>query len=462
MNLLVPSSDFADLLAHSDDTQITNILCKSAPADAAEALLALPTAEQVRVLRILPTSDAARLFEYWPTEAQARVLHALEKLDHRTTGILLDAMAQDARTALLEKLPPQVCARLVDFLSPAERNAALKLLAYPLDSVGRLMTGDFLTVLDHWNAADVLRHIRNHGHGIETVHVMFVIDEEGRLLDDLRIHDVLLSPLDRTVHEIRNGSLTSLQTTDDQEAAVLTFQKYDRTVLPVVDGEGMLAGIVTVDDIMDVAEEEATEDIHKLGGVEQLDDPYLEMPIFRLIRKRASWLVVLFLGEMLTATAMAYFEGEIVKAVVLATFVPLIISSGGNSGSQAATLIIRAMALGELQLRDWWRVIRREMISGLVLGLILCAVGMMRITAWAMFTDIYGEHWFLIALTVGFSLIGVVLWGTISGSMLPFLLRRLGLDPATSSAPFVATLVDVTGLVIYFVIAGYVLRGTLL
>lgn len=452
-------TNLSDLLLRRDDEKIKEALCNSAAADAAEAMLWFAPEDQIRLFRLLPTWCAAQIFEYWPTEAQERMLG---ELDEKETGTLLDAMAQDARTAMLGKLPAHVCAKLVDFLSPGERQAALKLLEYPADSVGRLMTGDFLTVLDSWTASEVLSHIRNNGRGMETVHVMFVVDENGLLVDDLRIQDVLLSQLDQKVSEMRSGTVTSLQTRDDQETAVLTFQKYDRTALPVIDREGKLVGIVTVDDIMDVATEEATEDIHKLGGVEQLDEPYLDTSIVHLIRKRASWLVVLFLGEMLTATAMAHFEEEIVKAVVLATFVPLIISSGGNSGSQAATLIIRAMALGEVQLRDWWRVMRREVVSGLILGLILCSIGMMRIATWTIFSDVYGEHWFLIALTVGVSLIGVVLWGTISGSMLPFLLRRLGFDPATSSAPFVATLVDVTGLIIYFVIAGYILSGTLL
>lgn len=452
-------SNLPELLVRRNDEQIKKVLRNAAAVDAAESLLSLSTGDQARLFQILPPWKAAQLFEYWPTEVQERLL---DQLNGQEIGTLLDAMAQDARTAMLEKLPEHTSARLVAFLSPIERRAALELLEYPVDSVGRLMTGDFLTVLDSWSAGEVLGHIRNNGRGMETVHVMFVVEENGKLLDDLRIKDVLLSPLDRTVAEMRNGSFTSLRTDDGQEAAVLIFQKYDRTVLPVVDSVGKLVGIVTVDDIMDVAEEEATEDIHKLGAVEQLNEPYLETPIARLIRKRASWLVVLFLGEMLTATAMAHFEEEIVKAVVLATFVPLIISSGGNSGSQAATLIIRAMALGEVQLRDWWRVMRREVISGLTLGLILCSIGMLRIATWAAFSDVYGEHWFLIALTVGISLIGVVLWGTLSGSMLPFILRRLGFDPATSSAPFVATLVDVTGLIIYFVIAGYILKGTLL
>ncbi len=454
-----PLPDFSALLARQDHAEIIDAVMRTASADTAEALQLMPSAEQEMLFRLLPTPIAAQVFEYLPTDSQGALLHTL---NGDATGPLLDAMAQDARTILLGKLPPTVATRLVDFLSPDERQAALKLLDYPPDSVGRLMTGDYLTVRDDWTPTEVIDHIRHHGRGMETIHVMYVIDDNGKLLDDLRILDVLVSPLDCTVRDIRNGGIISLHTTDDQEDAVHRFQKYDRTVLPVVDAANTLVGIVTVDDIMDVAVEEATEDIHKLGGMEQLDEPYLDMSLPRLVRKRGSWLVVLFLGELLTATAMAHYEDQIVKAVVLATFVPLIISSGGNSGSQAATLIIRAMALGELHLRDWWRVMRREVISGLILGTILGSIGMLRIATWAAFSDVYGEHWPLIAITVGLSLVGVVLWGTISGSMLPFILRRIGFDPATSSAPFVATLVDVTGLVIYFVIAGWILSGTLL
>jgi magnesium transporter len=250
--------------------------------------------------------------------------------------------------------------------------------------------------------------------------------------------------------------------TDDQETAVAVFRKYDRTALPVVDLNGMLVGIVTVDDVLDVVEEEATEDIQKFGGLEALDEPYVSTPLLAMVKKRATWLVILFLSEMLTATAMGFFEDEIAKAVVLALFVPLIISSGGNSGSQAATLIIRALALGEVKLRDWWMVMRREIYSGILLGLILGAIGFLRIAAWSAFSDIYGPHWILVGLTVGISLVGIVLWGTLAGSMLPFVLKRFGADPATSSAPFVATLVDVTGLLIYFTVAVLLLRGTLL
>jgi magnesium transporter len=257
-------------------------------------------------------------------------------------------------------------------------------------------------------------------------------------------------------------SFIALKATDDQESAVEAFRRSDLTALPVTDTSGILIGIVTIDDVLDIAEEEATEDIQKFGGMEALDQPYMQIGLTQMVKKRASWLIILFLGEMLTATAMGFFEEQIARAVVLALFVPLIISSGGNSGSQAATLVIRAMALGEVTLRDWWRVMRRELLSGLALGAVLGAIGFMRISLWSAFSSIYGEHWLLVAFTVGIALVGIVLWGTLAGSMLPFVLRSLGIDPATSSAPFVATLVDVTGLIIYFTVAMMILRGTLL
>ncbi len=450
----------AELLAQRDFAAIKVELSNLQPPDAAEAMDGLSPAEQAVLFRLLSTDKAADLFEYLPAEAQEALLHAM---GNEEAAKILEAMAHDDRTALLEELPTQVCARLIGFLSPDERAAALKLLDYPEDSIGRLMTSEYLTIHDDWTASRVLQHIRTHGRDRETLNVLYVVEQDGKLLDDVRIREFLLCPLDKTVSELRDGIFTALHATDDQETAVAAFRKYDRSVLPVVDRHGGLVGIVTVDDILDVAEEEATEDIHKIGGMEQLDEPYMDISFGKLMKKRATWLVVLFVGELFTATAMKHYEDEIAKAIVLNAFVPLILSSGGNSGSQAATLIIRAMGIGEVTLKDWWRVMRREIFSGCSLGLILAIVGALRIMIWAsIFPNIYGRHWPLIALTVGISLIGVVLWGTLSGSMLPFLLKRLGLDPATSSAPFVATLVDVTGLIIYFAVAGVILRGILL
>jgi len=317
-------------------------------------------------------------------------------------------------------------------------------------------------VKPHWTVAHALDHIRRYGLDSETMSMIYVIDEKGHLVDDLRIRHILLAKPEALISDLMDERFVALKASDDREVAVGEIKDADLTALPVTDSQGVLIGIVTVDDILDVAEEEATEDIHKLGGSEALEEPYMEIAIPKMVRKRATWLVVLFLSEMLTATAMGNFEHEIAKAVVLSIFVPLVISSGGNSGSQASTLIIRAMALGEVTLKDWWHVMKREFLSGFSLGAVLGVIGFVRITLWANLFNSYGEHWFLLALTVGLSLVGIVLWGSLSGSMLPFLLKRVGLDPATSSAPFVATLVDVSGLVIYFSVAAIILRGTLL
>jgi magnesium transporter len=289
-----------------------------------------------------------------------------------------------------------------------------------------------------------------------------VTDQAGCLLDDVRVRRFLLAEPETRVAALMDGNFATLRPEDDREKALQVFRRYDRNALPVTGPSNELIGIVTADDMLDVAAEEATEDIQKLGGTEALDEPYTTIALGKMVKKRAGWLVVLFLGEMLTATAMSYFEDEIAKAVVLALFVPLIISSGGNAGSQAATLVIRAMALGEVTLARWWLVMRRELVAGFLLGLVLGAIGFLRIVLWAQFSGIYGEHYLLVAATVGLALVGIVLWGSLMGSMLPLGLKRLGFDPATSSAPFVATLVDVTGLVIYFSVAYFILRGTLL
>jgi magnesium transporter len=325
-----------------------------------------------------------------------------------------------------------------------------------------LMTPDYLAVKPHWTINQVLTYIRKYGKDSETLNVIYVVDDKGYFLDDIRVRELLLASPEAKVSDIMDKNYVALNAMDDQEVAVNIFSKHNRVALPVIDSHGFLVGIVTIDDILDVAKEEDTEDIQKLGGMEALEEPYLEVPIMGMFKKRVGWLTLLFLGEMLTASAMGFFEKEIARAVILSLFIPLIISSGGNSGSQAATLIIRAMALGEVSLKDWWRVMRREIISGLLLGVILGILGFARIAIWSTFSDFYGEHWVLIGLTVAFSLIGVVLWGTLTGSMFPLILKRFGFDPATSSAPFVATMVDVTGLILYFSIAVLILSGTLL
>lgn len=429
------------------------------PADAAECILELPEEEQAIVFRILPHAQATDVFEYLDADAQQTVLKAMS---NEAAAAILNDMAPDDRTAFLEDLPAAAVTQMLTLLSPEERAVAQRLLNYPEDSVGRLMTPDFFSVRPNWTVRHVLDYIRENGRDSATLNVIYVTDERGRLIDDVRIREFLLAPLDAKVDGIRDSHFVALRAADDRETALSVFKKYDRHNLPVVDNEEKLLGLVTVDDMLDVQEEETTEDVQKFGGMEALEDPYMDTPLLHMVRKRAVWLVILFVGEMLTATAMGFFEHEIQKAVVLALFVPLIISSGGNSGSQASTLIIRAMALGEVTLGDWWRVMRKEIASGLMLGGILGAVGFFRIFLFSQFSDFYGPHYTLVGLTVALAVAGVVLWGTLSGSMLPMILRRCGLDPATSSAPFVATLVDVTGLVIYFGAALLILKGTVL
>ena len=450
LEALIEARDFASLREET----------RNWPAgDLADLMEPLPAEKEAIVFRLLPREQAAQVFSYLPIEHQQELLKAMA---HEEVVHILNDMSDDDRTELLEELPAQVTQKLLNSLSPEERRRASQLLGYAENSVGRLMTPHFVRVRPHWTVAQALDHIRRYGTDSETMSLIYVIDENGRLIDDLRIRQILLAAPETLISDLMDKRFVALKATDDQEVAVEAFREADLNALPVTDSQGVLIGIVTVDDIFDVAEEEATEDIQKMGGSEALDEPYMEIAIPSMVRKRATWLIVLFLSEMLTATAMSRFETEIARAVVLSIFVPLVISSGGNSGSQASTLIIRAMALGEVTLKDWWRVMRREILSGLSLGTILGIIGFIRISTWALLFHSYGDHWPLLALTVGIALIGIVLWGTLAGSMLPFFLRRIGLDPATSSAPFVATLVDVSGLVIYFTVAAIILRGTLL
>src|SRR5256884_1544921 len=372
------------------------------PADVAEVILDLPEDEQVIIFRVLPHDLAADVFECLGIEEQQKLLRAMA---HEQVVAILNEMSPDDRTALLEELPSAAARQLIRLLTPEERRVATALLGYPEDSVGRLMTPDFIAVLEDWTVQQVLDYVREHGRDSETLNFIYVVDDRGKLIDDVRMREFLLRPLTTKVSEIRDQTFGALNVTDSQQDALNVFRRYDRAALPVLDSSGVLVGIVTSDDMLDVAEAEATEDIQKLGGSEALDAPYLTIRFPHMIRKRAPWLVVLFLSEMLTATAMGFFSDEIAKAVVLALFVPLIISSGGNSGSQAATLVIRAMALGEVRLRDWWRVMRREVFSGLALGGVLGLIGFLRITVWSVFSNIYGEHWLLIAMTIGISLV---------------------------------------------------------
>jgi magnesium transporter len=407
-----------------------------------------------RFIETLSVNRAVNVFRILDFPVQERIL---KKLSGAKIAELINELPPDDRTSLFSELHGDTVKVLIQHLPPADRKEALILLGYEEDSVGRLMTPDYIAVKKTWNVERVLMHIRKYGKNSETIDVIYVIDSDGVLLDDIRIREVLLADPETKMSSLMDSRLISLKVNDPQEEAINIFRMNNRVALPVTDNENILLGIVTVDDILWLANEEYTEDIQKIGGTEALDEPYLDINLFRLVKKRVGWLIILFLSEMLTSTAMQYFNDEIAQVIALTFFIPLIMSSGGNSGSQASTLIIQAMALGEVTIPDWWRVMRREILSGLMLGVILGIIGFLRISIWASFSDIYGPYSMLIALTVGVALIGVVLWGSLAGSMLPIMLKKLGFDPATSSAPFVATLVDVTGLVIYFSIALVVL-----
>jgi magnesium transporter len=454
-----PAEELAAAVQQRDFGRLRDMVRNRPAVDIAAALTGLSTEDQVVAFRVLPRKVAAETFEYLSPDAQRTLMKAMAQED---VAAILNNMAPDDRTTFLEELPATVTQQLLTLLTPGERATAVTLLGYPEGSIGRLMTPDYIAVREQWTIQQVLDYIREHGQNSETLNVIYVVDDRGVLIDDIRIREFLLTSTGSKVADLMDRRFVALSAAADQSSAVAIFRREDRSALPVTDSTGVLIGIVTIDDVIDIAEQEATADLQRVGGSEALDEPYMKIAFARMIQKRAGWLTALFLGEMLTATAMGAFEREIQKAVVLALFVPLIISSGGNSGSQASTLVIRAIALGEVTLRDWWRVARREIGAGLALGSILGSIGFLRITIWSTFSTIYGEHWMLVAFTVALALVGVVLWGTLVGSLLPFLLRRLGFDPATSSAPFVATLVDVTGLVIYFSVGLMVLRGTLL
>lgn len=455
--LLMP--EIESLIAERKLSILKEILSDWTPADIADLIVDLPEQDKVIVFRVLPVDLATDTFEHLEFDTQEELLKAM---GNEEVAAILNDMSPDDRTALLEELPGTSAKRLIQLLSTEERKIAQTLLGYPENSVGRLMTPDYIAAKQGWTVSETLDFIRKNGADSETLNVIYIVDEKGKLIDDIRIREVILSPLERKILDLMDENYTALNVHDDQETAVELFKKYDRVALPVIDNQGILIGIVTVDDVLDVAEEEATEDIQKIAGVSALEEPFPTIPIFSMVRKRAIWLTILFVAQILTAIAMGFFGDEISKAVVLSIFIPLVISSGGNSGSQAATLVIRAMAVGEIVLADWWLIMRREILSGFMLGSILGVIGFLQVAILTNVFHVISSHWVLIGITVFFSLIGIVLWGTISGSMLPFILKKLGADPATSSAPLIATLCDVTGLVIYFSVALLVLSGTLL
>ena len=452
------NEQFEEVIHNGDQLAIRDFLNHQNISDVADLIYEFPEFEHL-IISNMSIHRSASVFKILEFPTQKSII---QELPPNKMAELLNELPADDRTSFLEELPGNVVREFIKLLDPEERKITLSLLGYPENSVGRLMTPDYVYVYEHNTVAEVLDIIRRVGKNSETIDVVYVINEAGELIDDLRIREFILNPPDKKVSDMMDERVISLNVYDDQEVANDVFKMNNRVALPVVSNSNKLLGIVTIDDVLWVTNEEFGEDIQKIGGTSALEQPYLEMPIFALFKKRVFWMIILFVGELMTISAMHQFESEIAKVVILATFIPLIISSGGNSGSQAATLIIQAMALKEISLEDWWKIMRREIISGLLLGITLCFIGIAVILIWHNFSSIFGEYYISIAFTVGLSLIGIILWGTLVGSMLPLILKRLGADPAASSTPFVATLVDVTGLIIYFSMAVMILSGKLL
>jgi len=450
-------------LVHDDPEELEQALGELRPPDIAEALRELPAEAAAKVMAALPFELAVQVFD--EPELTRHRCAIIQHIDRARVGPLIEAMSADQQADLFREVPPAERARLLAPVSAATRAALKKLLEYPPNTAGGIMTTEFVSIPSDWTVDQALRLISEVGGRKETVYAIYVLDTEtSALVHVVSLRELLTVPRDENVLDVgsRRAPLTVTPETDREEAARL-ISKYNLLAVPVIDAQRHILGIVTVDDVIDTLVEEQTEDVQRFGGMEALDAPYMEIGFFDMIRKRGGWLCALFLSEMLTATAMQRFQGEIEKAAVLAMFIPLVMSSGGNSGSQATSLVIRALALQELKLRDWWRIALRELPTGLLLGGILGVIGFTRIVLWQeVHIFNYGPHYMLLAITVGFALVGIVAFGSLAGSMLPFLLKRLGFDPASASAPFVATLVDVTGLVIYFSVAFLVLHGTLL
>ncbi len=458
MPLEVLKEQLEAILESGDDKQLHEFVDDQNISDVADLIDELPEYNS-RIISAMSVHRAASVFKILDLNNQKNIIKTLPP---NKTASLLNELPPDDRTDFLEELPSNAVRELIKLLDNEERKITLSLLGYPENSVGRLMTPDYVYVYENNTVQQVLETVRRVGKNSETIDVIYVINAKGELLDDIRIREFILADPGKRVKDLMDDRVIALNAYQDQEEAAEVFRMNNRVALPVVSNSNKLLGIITIDDILWVASEEFSEDVQKIGGTEALEQPYLEIPLLKLFKKRIVWLIVLFIGELMTISAMHQFEDEIARVVVLATFIPLIISSGGNSGSQAATLIIQAMALREITLGDWWRIMRREIFSGLLLGFTLCILGVSVIAIWHSFSNTFGEYYLSIGLTIGISLIGVVLWGTLMGSMLPLLLKRLGADPAASSTPFVATLVDVTGLIIYFSVAFTILSGKLL
>lgn len=449
---------FEAVIQTEDKLQIRDFLNHQNISDVAELVELFPDYES-QIIANMSVHRAASVFKILDISTQKNII---QELPANTVASLLNELPADDRTDFLEELPSNAVRELIKLLDPEERKVTLSLLGYPENSIGRLMTPDYVYVYPDNTIEQVFATIRKYGKDSETINVIYVINQKGELLDDIRIRDFILNPPDKKVSELMDGRVTSLHAYDDQEIASEVFKMENRVALPVVSASNKLLGIVTIDDILWVAEEEFSEDMQKMGGTAALEEPYLDVPLFKLYRKRIIWLLILFVGETLTIAAMQSFQETLEQVLVLSTFIPLIISSGGNSGSQAATLIIQALALGEITVKDWWQIARREIQSGLFMGVTLGLLGFIIIICGHTFFGLFGEHYIRIGFAIGTAIIGVVMWGTIMGSMLPLFLKKCGADPATSSTPFIATLVDVTGLLIYFGTAFLLLKGVLL
>tara|TARA_R110002073_G_scaffold118918_1_gene258735 strand:- start:657874 stop:659250 length:1377 start_codon:yes stop_codon:yes gene_type:complete len=439
--------------------EVRDALMVIEPADIADLIENLSLESAVVAFRVLPRELAAGSFAELNPQAQESLL---EELGTERSAILIESMDPDDRAAVLDEMPVEISTKLISKFSPENRKVTQAILGYAPDSVGRLMTPDYVRIRKDWTIGHALGHIRRYGRNAETVDWVFVIDEENQLIDDIHIRELLLADPDTTVQDLMDDEFIALFAIDHREEAVRVMGRYDRTALPVVDSLGLLVGIVTADDVADVAEEEFTEDVQKLGGMEALDAPYTTTSVMSMYRKRGVWLAGLFLIQVFTISIMAFFDDALDKAVVLAVFVPMIIASGGNTGTQAASLLVRAIAVEEVRLNAWWRIMRKEILTGLCLGLTLAILGIGVVWGLSFTALLNTPHIWPLAFTVSGAVFIIVIWGSLIGSMFPLILERLGMDPATSSSPLVATLMDVSGLSIYFLVAMVLLRGTIL
>lgn len=454
--LLAP--DIAQMLDAGQYREVRDALRHLPPADAAELIEELEDTKSALAFRVLPRDEAAEVFAEFTPERQEELISRLG--DERAARVI-EEMEPDDRARLLDELPSEVSQPIMQRLTEQTRRITQTILNYPPESVGRLMTPDYVRIRPEWTVAKTLEHVRRWGHDAETIHWVFVINRLGQLIDDIRIRQVLLADPGQTIESLMDNEFVVLHATDDREEAVRMMARYDRTALPVADSRGVLVGIVTFDDVADVAEEEFTEDIYKLGGLEAFDEPYTSVGLGTMIRKRGRWLALLFAMQVGTIGIISFFEDQLAKAVVLTLFIPLVISCGGNTGSQAATILVRALSLEQVSSSEWWSVARRELLTGFGLGMLLGVLGFITVSIANAIGFVDTDNAMRIGLAVGLSVMFIVTWATMVGSMLPIILRTVGLDPATSSTPLVATLMDVSGLTIYFLVAIAVLGDSL-